>query len=117
MATGTIPNTPLSSVSLFNSNTPFYAPNLPVGIANNLGWTAGPSGDGFASYVSSITVKGVKSTSALSVSMQTTSSYVHDAVYCWLISAYPTANTINFIVAGNPENPANFPISWAVTKL
>ena len=117
MATGTIPNTPLSSVSLFNGSTPFFQPNLPEGVANNLSWTAGPTGSGYASYVSTIPVKGLSSTSALSVSLQAPNTNVADAFNCWLATAYPTANTIHVVVAGNPTTPANFPISWAVTKL
>lgn len=114
MATGTIPNTPLSSVSLFNSNTPFYAPNLPAGIANGLAWTqVGTTGY----YTATITVKGVKSTSALSTTIQCDATNTTDASNCWLLTAYPTTGIIHFIVAGNPATPANFPISWAVAKL
>ena len=114
MATGTIPNTPLSSVSLFNSNTPFFAPNLPEGIANSLTWTQiGTTGY----YTANITVKGISSTSALSSTLQVTNTNVADAYNCWLMTAYPTTGVITFIVAGNPATPASFPISWAVTKL
>jgi len=89
---------------------------LPAGVANNLSWSAGPTGSGFASYTASISVPTVTASSALSCSLQCNASNVADASNCWLMTAYPTAAQVTFVAAGNPATPSNYPISWAVTR-
>ena len=84
---------------------------LPSGVANGLSWAqVGTTGR----YQASITVQGVTAQTALSCSLQCDTTNLTDAENCWLVTAYPTTNTINFVVYADPATRTNFPISWAV---
>jgi hypothetical protein len=86
---------------------------LPSGVANGLSWTqVGTTGY----YTASITVPNVTAQTALSCTLQCDASNTTDAYNCWLLTAYPTANTISFIVASDPATRTNFPISWSVVR-
>jgi hypothetical protein len=84
---------------------------LPSGVANGLSWSQiGTTGR----YTAFITVPNINAQTPLSCSLQCDTTNLTDAENCWVVTAYPTANTINFVVYANPATPANFPISWAV---
>ena len=68
---------------------------------------------------------GTNTTNALTVSGLTPSSVVQATVctddqqgsgICWLISAAPTANTINFTIAATASVNSLLPISWTVER-
>lgn len=87
---------------------------LPSGVANNLNWSQiGTSGY----WSANITVPNVKSTSALSCTLQSTVANYANASSAWLVTAQPSTNTISFVVASDPTAfSSNFPISWAVAS-
>ena len=86
---------------------------LPSGIANGLAWVQiGTTGY----YTASITVPRMTAQSVVTSTLQCDATNVTDAYNCWLLTAYPTANTISFVIAGDPATRQNFPIAWHVSR-
>ena len=87
---------------------------LPSGVANRLGWSQiGTTGF----YSASITVPSLTAQSVVTATLQCDTTNLTDANACWLLSAFPTTDTLTFCVAGNPILANNFPIAWHVSQI
>ena len=93
-----------------------FNPIVPSGLANSLTWES--NAGVYVAYISNVSPS-LKTTSALSCAVQTTTSNTTDSLNSWLVSAVPSTlsgGSIQFQVAANPTVPIAFPISWAVVK-
>jgi hypothetical protein len=108
----------LTSVNEASSNTPYYAEGFPSGIANNLSWSANAYAPLYQASISNISPF-LTATSPVSAHMQVGQTNLSDGYNAWIVSAIPSSvsgGSITFFTAANPATPANFPISWSVSK-
>ena len=86
-------------------------PLKPYEIVNGLEWTQIGSSN---FYTASHNRNGITNNSKIQAQIVVNESNVDDAYGAWLLSVYPESNSINFIVAANPQNPNNFPILFQI---
>lgn len=92
---------------------------LPVGISlfPDIAWNSTIGSE----WVGTVSTPGVNEGSLISATLQLRSGYTYSDIttseYCWLISTYPSTNTLTYFVASDPTGASsNVAVSWAVVR-